>query len=707
MLLRDAESIKKIKESLQVIIEKVNKIEEILPGGGGDSSGSLDVILNNKVSKDGDDINGVINMKTSTSKDSLFRFFNNNILVGEISIDKQNNNLVLFNTNKSGAKIELCPNGIIKINAVNLNTPEKEVIDAINSLYKNYNEIIGNNGESGGSEGGSIIKISWDNILNKPTSFPPGDNYYTKEQIDTELNTIKDDLEKVNISILTDDVDIDKALSEEHGPNEQHDFLVTENDLYSVNSLNKILNAIKTNTPIKDTSNISTELLLRYPVNKHYYKRGDIIIKNKKLAKITNTGQIKHIYSVDFALFIQTFDNRLFVSGINTNGQYGDGTTTSDKKIHQIPIPQKPIKKFCTSGSKSNVLLYEDNEIYVWGSNNYGCCGVGHNNPILSPQKVNFPTNVNIIDIDSKGHRDDASVTALILEDGSIYVAGYTVHGVGLGDGYTESSTTTFKKVDTSMLDGKPIKCLINTKNDHCNLYVITDKGKMYASGHNQYGGLVMGVSNDNVYKKLTLCAGIPSNAFVEDVFVGHQNAFIKTKTDIFVTGWNYDGSLGIGLPEGATTVKPASEIISHPLFKPYNTKFITSPYHTGGRGEWYVYTWFLLENGDVYACGYNLDNSYHKDIGGVVLNNPIKISKLPSIREVGGDNGSNHFLSYDGIIYCKGENAYGECGEYIPNADGNVFVYPLHAFDLDRDSGYLLYNTSMEDIEDERLQYL
>jgi alpha-tubulin suppressor-like RCC1 family protein len=92
-----------------------------------------------------------------------------------------------------------------------------------------------------------------------------------------------------------------------------------------------------------------------------------------------NFGKIKNIYCGGYHNIILTENNEIFVCGRNDYGQLGLGDWNNRNTYTKLEHNFGKIKNiFC--GAHNNIILNENNEIFVCGNNVYGQLGLGDNN---------------------------------------------------------------------------------------------------------------------------------------------------------------------------------------------------------------------------------------------------------------------------------------------------------------------------------------
>ena len=78
-------------------------------------------------------------------------------------------------------------------------------------------------------------------------------------------------------------------------------------------------------------------------------------------------------------------DGKLYAWGSNSNGQLGDGTTTSRTRPVQVALPAGVSVSAMAAGSFYSLALGSDGKLYAWGNNSSGqLLGDGNNDRLPS-----------------------------------------------------------------------------------------------------------------------------------------------------------------------------------------------------------------------------------------------------------------------------------------------------------------------------------
>ena len=180
-----------------------------------------------------------------------------------------------------------------------------------------------------------------------------------------------------------------------------------------------------------------------------------------------------------------------------TYGSYGLARGTSfpnnmgydSLRVVAFPNETGPIIDTNTNGYTVSYALFGNGNLYTWGYNNQGQCGLGHTNityvPTLAATGV---TNVYM----HPSNGDYAISCKLLIRktDGYLYGAGYNGNGqLGVGDTTNRSTFTQLTSLGNSILScwnmGSDYGCVVVQKADYT----------IWVSGYNGYGQLGDGTS--------------------------------------------------------------------------------------------------------------------------------------------------------------------------------------------------------------------
>ena len=289
--------------------------------------------------------------------------------------------------------------------------------------------------------------------------------------------------------------------------------------------------------------------------------------------------------------------------------------TDIDHSSSSVSVESVPI----AAGDCCTAVITEDGSLYMWGWNEYGQLGNGTKNDSSVPVKI--MDNVKAV---SLGYAHSAAIT----EDGSLYTWGWNYYGQ-LGNGTTENSYVPVKIMDK-------VKA-VSLGSDHG--AAITEDGGLYTWGYNYRGQLGNGTTEDS-----SVPVKIMDNVSAVNLG-GIYSAAITEDGSLYTWGWNEDGQLG-----NATTKDS-----SVPVKIMDNVKSVSLGYcHSAA----------ITEDGSLYMWG---DNGYGQLGSGTTESSSVPIKIMENVKKVSlGGAQSDQFsaaITEDGSLYMWGGNGNGELG--------------------------------------------
>jgi hypothetical protein len=172
-------------------------------------------------------------------------------------------------------------------------------------------------------------------------------------------------------------------------------------------------------------------------------------------------GSVKQVEVVGYRSCALKNDGKLYCWGINSYGQVGNGTTTTQT------TPQEVLRDVgeVALGSEHTCAIKSDGKLYCWGLNNSGQLGDGTTTDKTTPPESPVLTDVKEV---SLGY----GYTCAVKNDGGLYCWGNNGYG-RLGDGSTSNKNT-----PTEIFSGG---CIADTDGDgtpDCNDECIDDPEK-------------------------------------------------------------------------------------------------------------------------------------------------------------------------------------------------------------------------------------
>lgn len=334
----------------------------------------------------------------------------------------------------------------------------------------------------------------------------------------------------------------------------------------------------------------------------------------------------------------------------------GDGSDSNEDSItiFSIMYALGPINNF-SSASPSHIgasvlIITEEGGIYSYGVNTTGQLGKGDAVDVTTPYLIEFVTKA--IPFDNISQISNCrSNTLFLTADGYVYGCGANSKGhLGLGNKASRLSgpepVYISLEVLTSLSNIKQLCCLDRST------MVLTDEGRVYACGSNDYSALsCLSTFIDIPYYLSGTAIGnfmqIPITN-VNKICHGSYHCFLMLKDgSIYTWGSNASGECGVGHKNLCKTPTKLN-------FEGINNVTDIS--------AGYSHTLFLMNDGTVYACG---QNSGQLGIGGGSANItvPEEIPSLSNIKKIFAGSYDSFFINQTNVLYVCGKNANGQLG--------------------------------------------
>jgi alpha-tubulin suppressor-like RCC1 family protein len=157
--------------------------------------------------------------------------------------------------------------------------------------------------------------------------------------------------------------------------------------------------------------------------------------------------------------------------------------------------------------------------------------------PVLLEAVPHLPAGLNMDNI--KSIFNGQSHTILLTKDGFVYGAGYNYNGqLGNGSIISTKNFALFTNVDNIQGTIKAVSCGSN------HTMLLTNSGKIYGAGLNNYGQLGIGtLLQQNIF---TLSTFNFTGETVDAISCGSNHTAVLTTSGKLYTGYNYYGQLGI-----------------------------------------------------------------------------------------------------------------------------------------------------------------
>lgn len=356
-----------------------------------------------------------------------------------------------------------------------------------------------------------------------------------------------------------------------------------------------------------------------------------------------------------------------YLSGRGTTGTTPVFGFNSMRTIN-FPGETGTLTKVGSGGDSYAFALFSTGNLYTWGYNSRGACGVGTTSVVATPTLAATGVTDAWDHYTQNDYSGDDARLFIKKTDNFIYAAGYNAYGQ-LGDGTTtsQSSFTKLTNLGTTVANVWPIGSTYGfTFFQHSN-------NMIQACGYNVYGVLGNSANTTPVspVDVTTAWGGLAGSTRVIKKIVGgsgyhNGSGPISSSTAVMLlddgtttylraAGYNAWGSVGSnGVSATATSV---------PVTPPVGTGRISTISGGGGASTIMV----LKENGDLYNWGHN---AYGQLGNGTTTDNGTPTLRTTSVtgiysdwtEHVQGYINANFYTKSTGL-YASGYNGYGQLG--------------------------------------------
>ncbi len=177
-------------------------------------------------------------------------------------------------------------------------------------------------------------------------------------------------------------------------------------------------------------------------------------------------------------------DGTVWANGLNDNGQLGNGVTTNSKVPVQVKVADGYLDKIVEIEYVDDVgsAIDEEGNLYLWGNNEYYQLGNGNKTNLKVATKANLPEGVKATEVGGSRR-----ALEFISNDGKVYVVGYNNYGqLSQGSTSTITSWTTAKTADGAEVT----EAYRLSKGSYYSNAVIKQDGSVWTVGYNAYGQL-------------------------------------------------------------------------------------------------------------------------------------------------------------------------------------------------------------------------
>lgn len=227
-------------------------------------------------------------------------------------------------------------------------------------------------------------------------------------------------------------------------------------------------------------------------------------VGGKRLAEIQSRGKFGPIklimdarkHNPYYYTLLVTEDEELIFCGNQHSSMLLIKTGAESTNPHTvIPHPLKGLSRIkqVIGAWTTQYILYENGDLYGRGGN--ASYQLGINNTASQYDWVKITDNVDKLICESNSYKIGEGLRAAIKKDKSVWFWGVNPYGAA-GMGNTTTLTTPTKLALTFLEAGDSVKDLVMNDCYYLSLFLITEKGKLYACGRNEEGSLGI---NDNI----------------------------------------------------------------------------------------------------------------------------------------------------------------------------------------------------------------
>lgn len=221
----------------------------------------------------------------------------------------------------------------------------------------------------------------------------------------------------------------------------------------------------------------------------------------------------------------------VFASGLNDNGQIGDGSTAHRSSPVQITTLNMD-NMAVSAGGRHTVYLKKSGEIYAAGRNYFGQLADATTVHRLTPVRI-YALGANNSAI-AAGYEH----TCYLKVVGEAFCSGWNTAGQ-LGD-----RTSTNRVVPVQVAFEPKLTSVSSISAGYIHTVFLTASGAIYATGWNAYGQIGDGTTGDRHSPVVVTSSGLDSAAISAG---GYHTLFLKQGGEVFAAGRNSDGQLGVG----------------------------------------------------------------------------------------------------------------------------------------------------------------
>jgi alpha-tubulin suppressor-like RCC1 family protein len=329
-----------------------------------------------------------------------------------------------------------------------------------------------------------------------------------------------------------------------------------------------------------------------------YNPWGSVLLAEGDVEVPTLLSQLAPYDIVDIAAGVDTSyavtaDGDVYAWGYNGNGQYGNGSTSSDNALHQVPFPDGVDIVSISASYYTAAALSRTGDVYSWGCADYGATGTGSTGNTLAPTMImsnakqvaqgwwgggavddsgnvwiwgtNWEGELGNVTTDTSPHTPTMVLASLLADVAQVsyggrHVLALTASGQVFAWGQNSSNQVappaatggTINPVTTPTLVSGP-SAVTQLRAGYDYSMAVTSSGSLWVWGNQDYGEFLTGDTND--------CASPTQVPGVSDVgmVAGEDDTTVYLNTSGTVVrgaGYNADYQLGNGNTTSTTALQ-------------------------------------------------------------------------------------------------------------------------------------------------------
>jgi alpha-tubulin suppressor-like RCC1 family protein len=367
-------------------------------------------------------------------------------------------------------------------------------------------------------------------------------------------------------------------------------------------------------------------------------------------------------------------DNKYLYSwGFGKYGQIGLKFANYSLSAIKQPIEEKEEVFLISGGESHSAILTLTSKVYVYGKNYFGQLGLGHNNYVYHPTKIDFLDKIKISKVVCGGDH-----TLALSEDNNIYSWGLNMFGqLGVGDYIVRK-----QPVKLDLVSKKSDNLSILSKNEDLidiaagaqHSILLTSKNRILTCGFSKYFSLGYESEEDvNIFKPIE---NIPTKSAITKISAGvYHSGCIVDNESIYIWGkgevLQYEKPTIMYLEfssektnnSNANNFSPVKKFTSSNLIR--ELKF----------GEDTVYV--VNKNDELFAMGDNKVGQLGDSTQ--IIKKQLEKIETPKIKQIAVGYSFAIIVAFDNKMYGWGSNEFGQLGL----TSKNILLQPTYLEEL------------------------